>query len=397
MDPDSTLSTALFLAALLAANIFFVITEFALLTLRRGRIEQNAGGGAVAAAGTMRMLDRSEALALLAQTGRSAATLLFGYLAARQGLAWAGPGDAGEFLAVGLALALAAIIHTVIGAQVPKLLGVQKAKWAVHTSDEIRLLVSRGHEQGMVEEDEREMIHGVFEFSDTVAREVMTPRTDMIAVPLDVSRDDLIRILVEEGHSRLPVYDGTIDTIVGVLLAKDLLPLLSGAEPASPNGFDVRTLMREPYFVPDAKPVDEILAEFRQQSVHLAIVVDEFGGTDGLVSMEDLLEEIVGEIHDEHDTFELDFTPTPDGDVLIDGGAAISEVNEKLGLTLPEDDYDTIGGFVFGALGRVPTEGDEVPGVGPDPEMMLMVEEIEDRRVVRLRLTRSAAVAAAAD
>jgi putative hemolysin len=151
--------------------------------------------------------------------------------------------------------------------------------------------------------------------------------------------------------------------------------------------------MRDAYFVPDTKPVDDILAEFQQQKVHLAIVLDEFGGTYGLVSMEDLLEEIVGEIDDEYDVSEPDFAPTPEGDVLIDGGAAVSEVNERYDLALPEQDYDTIGGYIFGALGRVPVPGDQINGLGEAGGLALQVEETEDRRVLRVRLTRTAEVA----
>jgi putative hemolysin len=146
--------------------------------------------------------------------------------------------------------------------------------------------------------------------------------------------------------------------------------------------------MREPYFVPDTKPVDDILAEFRQQSLHLAIVLDEFGGTYGLVTMEDLLEEIVGEINDEYDVAEPEFASTPEGDILIDGGAAISEVNERWELDLPDTDYDTLGGYIFGALGRVPEQGDRLGIPASAPRAWLVVEETEDRRVARVRLSR---------
>ncbi len=240
-----------------------------------------------------------------------------------------------------------------------------------------------------MEEDEREMIHGVFEFSETVAREVMTPRIDIIAVPVEIALDEVLDVVISEGHSRLPVYEGTIDSVVGVLLAKDLLPLLPTASTDVGESFDIRDVMREPYFVPDTKPVDDILAEFRQQSVHLAIVLDEFGGTYGLLTMEDLLEEIVGEINDEYDVAEPEFSSTPEGDVLIDGGAALSEVNERFELSLPEEDFDTIGGYIFGMLGRVPVPGDAVAIPSSAGDMELRVEEVDERRVSMLRLTRS--------
>jgi len=238
------------------------------------------------------------------------------------------------------------------------------------------------------------MIDAVLELSETVAREVMTPRIDIVAVPLDVDLERLVQLVVAEGHSRLPVFKNSIDNIVGVLLAKDLLPLLTHAAEFDDATFDVVRLMREPFFVPDTKPISEILGEFRRSSVHLAIVLDEFGGTYGLVTLEDLLEEIVGEIRDEHDLEEPEFARTPDGDVLIDGGASISEVNERFGLQIPEEDFDTIGGYIFGALGRVPEPGDRVEGVGDDPGVALDVEETEDRRITRVRLRRTGSVVA---
>jgi CBS domain containing-hemolysin-like protein len=428
MDPDLALS--LLAVALLATNAYFVTAEFTLLAPQRAgadlrsRAERVFGG-----------LLHPEELLLMAQLGRGAATLLLGYAVARHSLRLLGAGPLGEAGAVAAALALAALAHTVLAAQLPKQLGVHLAArptasalllplavatlalrplaWVllgtVHllgrvvgmrgpagfvfapTAEQIRHLVAEGHARGVVESDEQEMIAGVFEFSETVAREVMTPRIDVVAAPVDVSLAALVDLLVSEGHSRLPIYEGTIDSIVGVLLAKDLLPMLADPDYRE-RAFDVRAVMRAPYFVPDTKPVDDLLAEFRQQKVHLAVVLDEFGGTYGLVTMEDLLEEIVGDINDEYDDVEPEFAATPEGDVLIDGGALISEVNERLGLGLPEEDFDTIGGFVFGALGRVPEPGDVVEGLGADGALALQVDETEDRRVTRLRLTRTEVV-----
>ena len=438
MDPDIVLPTLLLVLALLAVNAFFVTAEFALLTLHRGRVEQEARDGDAGAGRLLPALAAPGSLLLTAQLGGSVSTLLLGVVVARLALTWVGPGSLTRTGALVITFAVVALIHAGMSAQVPKLVGIHRAGFAlarviipplrllelllrpviwpmsrmvegsarlfgvrspgfqplVHTPDEIRILVARGHEQGVVEEDEREMIHGVFEFSQTVAREVMTPRIDMIAVPVEIELPELIRVVVEEGHSRLPVYAGTIDTVVGVLLAKDLIPLLADPERFRDRPFDIREVMREAYFVPDTKPVDDILAEFQQQKVHLAIVLDEFGGTYGLVSMEDLLEEIVGDIDDEYDVSEPEFTPTPEGDVLIDGGASLSEVNERFTLKLPEEDYDTIGGYIFGALGRVPTPGDQLEAAGDGRSASLVVEETEDRRVLRVRLSWLAAVPA---
>jgi putative hemolysin len=421
MDPDSYLPLIPPVVALLATNAFFVTAEYAILTLQRARIEPVRSGLAASV--------RPEEALLLAQLGRSVSTLGLGYALARLALVGAGEAAPTSTGTVALALVIGAVIHALLGAHIPKLVAMHHATgrlteyvvspvrvlafvlrpliwpldrvvgtitgWAgvntrpfaplAHTPEEIRILVAQGHEQGMVEEDEREMIQGVFEFTETVAREVMTPRIDIVAVPVDATLDVVIDTVIREGHSRLPVYEGTIDSVAGVLLAKDLIPLL--ADSAARESFDVRSVMREPYFVPDTKPVDDILAEFRQQSVHLAIVLDEFGGTYGLLTMEDLLEEIVGEITDEYDIAEEpEFSATPEGDVLIDGGASLSEVNARFGLSLPEEDFDTLGGFIFGSLGRVPVPGDEIGAPGDETGYTLHVAEIEDRRVTRVRL-----------
>ncbi|MEX2571556.1 MAG: hemolysin family protein [Gemmatimonadota bacterium] len=434
MDPDDSIISVLILLALTAASAFFVAVEFAVLTLRRRRVEQIARDDAGRIANGFSAAEQAEDISLVAQLGSLGCVLALGYFSADLAIV-AIPGLR-PAAAVAVAVAATAVVYLVVGQQIPRLLGAQRATWVahpyvllplraltillrpvtallsslldlvsggaglsrsafyapIHTLEDIRELVTQGHEQGVVEEDEREMIHGVFEFSDTVAREVMTPRIDIVAVPTEIGLAELIEVVVSVGHSRVPVYEETIDNIVGVLLAKDLLPLMAEADWDRERGFDVRRLMREPYFVPDAKPVDDILAEFRQSSVHIAIVIDEFGGTYGLVTMEDLLEEIVGEIKDEHDVEEPDFAPTPEGDVLIDGGASISEVNERYGLAISEEDFDTIGGFIFGALGRVPVPGDRVDGLGPDGTDFLEVEEAEDRRVTRVRLRRSDSV-----
>lgn len=329
------------------------------------------------------------------------------------------------------AVALGAlVVDLVVGQQLPKLLGLQRADgwvgrltqaplrvwarlwgWALlplrvlvarsaralglrstslHPSlrspEDLRRLLEEIREEGAVAEEEGEMLDAVLELSRTVAREVMTPRTAMVAVPTRVTLAELLATIAETRHSRLPVYEESLDNIVGVVLAKDVLAFLHAEGPRAAERFDVRRLMRPPYFVPDSKPVDELIAEFRHNHVHLAIVLDEFGGTEGLLTMEDLLEEVVGEIHDEDDVPEPPVRTTPEGDVLVDGAVAISDANAWLGLQLPEDDYDTIGGYVFGALGRVPQVGDVVTVPGRDGPRQLVVESVEERRATRLRL-----------
>jgi CBS domain containing-hemolysin-like protein len=359
-----------------------------------------------------------------------------------------GPGPVGLFgvtlgssmsVAIFWALFAVSLLHATVGQQVPKLVAVHRAEWItahvavpplralswvltpltwplnfvvrgvvrlfgvhstgfhplIQTPEELRLLVTQpgeGSTGSEIEDDEREMLRGVFEISETVVREVMTPRTEMVAVPVEVSLQRLLEVATEEGHSRIPVYEGTIDSVLGVVLTKDLLRVLHERGGTADGPFDVRSIMRAAYFVPDTKPVDELLAELRRQAVHVAIVLDEFGGTYGLVTLEDLLEEIVGEINDEFDEVEPDFASTPEGDVLIDAGVLISDVNERFGLRIPEEEFDTVGGFVFGTLGRVPEVGDTVQVSGFGGGMELRVEETVERRVSRLRLMSPAPV-----
>jgi CBS domain containing-hemolysin-like protein len=250
----------------------------------------------------------------------------------------------------------------------------------VHGPNEIMLLVKRGMEVGTVEQDEQAMIHGVFGLTRTVARELMTPRPDIVAVPVDVGFEELVRTINSSGHSRLPVYRDNLDNVVGIVLAKDLLPLSGEVG----TDFDVTRIMRDPYFVPDTKSVDDLLAEFRRLKILVAIVVDEFGGTDGVVTLEDLVEEIVGDIFDEHDVAEEEIERLPDGRVRLDGGAALADVVDELELENVEDveEYDTVAGWVIGRLGRIPTAGETVR-MG---QAELEVIETQEQRVTRLEL-----------
>jgi putative hemolysin len=222
------------------------------------------------------------------------------------------------------------------------------------------------------------MIQSVFEMGEMVAREVMTARRDFVALPVEATREQVIALVTREEHSRIPVYEDNLDHIVGVLLAKDLLHELVHSK----GEFQLREILREACFVPDTKPVTSLIAELRARSLHMAFVVDEFGGTEGLVTLEDLLEEIVGDINDEHDLPEQDFRTTPEGHIVMDGGASIADVNERLTLELPEQDFDTIAGFVFGELGRMPAKGDTV---SLDGRGTLRVEATRKRRITLVR------------
>jgi CBS domain containing-hemolysin-like protein len=451
MDPDPGSLPLFYIFALIAANAFLVSAEFALIAVRRIRIERSVRQGDARAARVLPALDRLEELVFAAQVARSLASVVLGYEAVVFARAYAvprmsgapvrlagftiGPADA---VAIFAALLVVSLLHATLGQQVPKLIAVHRAEWItahlavvplrvlawvlrpvtwplnflvrgvvrlfgvtatgfhplIQTPEELRLFVTHPGEGqgGDMEQEEREMIRGVFQISETVVREVMTPRTAMVAVPAEVSLERLLEVATVEGHSRLPVYEGTIDTVLGVVLTKDLLRVLHERRGGLDGPFNVRHLLRPVHFVPDTKPVDELLSELRGRAVHMAIVLDEFGGTYGVVTLEDLLEEIVGEINDEFDEVEPEFEPTPEGDVLIGAGVLISDVNERFGLHIPEDEFDTVGGFVFGTLGRVPEMGDAVTVRSREGEMELRVEETEERRVTCLRLTRAAAV-----
>ena len=223
------------------------------------------------------------------------------------------------------------------------------------TEEEIRHLTDIAEEEEEIEEEERELIHSVFEFGDTVVREVMVPRTDMIVLRADASIDEALETIVKAGYSRIPLYEGDTDNIVGVLYAKDLLK-----RTRSPNGSKVSSMGRAPLFVPEQKKVADLLREMQSQRIHMAIVVDEYGGMAGLVTIEDVIEEIVGEIVDEYDQEEPLVEPVDENTIRVDAKMPIDEVNELLNVDLPHEEWDTVGGLVFGLTGRVPTRGEAV-------------------------------------
>jgi len=252
---------------------------------------------------------------------------------------------------------------------------------AVHSPEELRILVEQAEESGTLESEDARMIDAVFEFSEKTAREVMTPRTQIVALPADVTITAALAIARESGFSRFPVYEGTVDDVVGMVLVRDLLWAA-----ADDRGHDtVRDVMRHVHVVPGTREVEDVLADFKRQKEHLAIVLDEFGGTAGLVTMEDLLEELVGDIRDELDeTTELPSPAAGPGETLVDGGMAIADVNARYGVAVPDADYTTIGGYVFGEIGRLPVVGDRVERGG----VTWIVRSMAGRRIATLALVR---------
>ena len=253
--------------------------------------------------------------------------------------------------------------------------------------EEIRTIVTEGHREGLLEEDAREMIEGVIELGDADVSQIMTPRTDMHMIHVDLAWDEMLEDVIQAGHTRIPVYDKTRDDLVGVLYVKDLLPELAKKEPDQRNS--MRDLARKPIFVPGTKAVDDLLEMFQHERTHIAIVLDEYGGVSGLVTIEDALEEIVGEIVDEYDADQEEpIQEIGDGVIEAEGRVHVDEVNERLGLSLPEDrDFDTIGGFVFAELGRVPAVGEEVVW---RQSARVTVTEATRRRIERVRVERLA-------
>ncbi len=246
--------------------------------------------------------------------------------------------------------------------------------------EELLRLVELEEQNGGIEEEERQMIRGVIKLVETTAREIMVPRIDIAAVEANATLEDVERIIVERGFSRIPLYEGSIDNIVGIIYAKDVLRCLTeGKRPLS-----LREIARPPYFIPETKKVDELLTELRQNKIHMAIVVDEYGGTAGLVTTEDIIEVIVGEIEDEYDVAETPIERVSEVEAIVDARVGIDALNELFDLDLPNEDYDTVGGIVYAKLGKVPVAGDEVEVDG----IRLHVLSVIGRRIKKVRVTK---------
>ena len=246
----------------------------------------------------------------------------------------------------------------------------------VHRPEEIEMIVQQSSEHGQLAQEPGEMIQGVIELSQTTAGEVMTPRINMIALPADASLAEAAELILHEGHSRVPVYRDSIDDVTGVVLARDVWRAQVHGES------ELAPLVRPVHFVPDSKPIIELLPMMQRMGVQIVVVVDEFGGTAGIVTLEDLVEEIVGEIRDEHDLEPPGIEIGDDGRIFIVGSLEIDALNDEFDLGVPEEDYTTVAGYVMGLLGRIAEEGDVVPFPGGEFKVL----EMEGRRIERLEL-----------
>ena len=266
---------------------------------------------------------------------------------------------------------------------ISKLFGVSENEEEIVTEEEIKMMVDQGEEDGTIQEDEKELINNVFEFNDITVSEIMTHRTDIFAVDINTSAGELLEEIIRDDckHSRIPVYDETIDEIKGVLYVKDIIKNINK------KTFKIKNIMKEAYFVSQNKLINELFKELQRNKKQIAIIVDEYGGTAGLITMEDILEEIVGDIYDEYDEIEEEYEKIDDKTFIISGSMPIYDVNKLLEAHIPEGDYDTLSGYLQEELGRIPTE-EENPTIETD-ELTFKIEECEDKRILKVKVCKN--------
>ena len=431
-DPNRILLQIAVILVLVLLNALFAAAEIALVSVRRTRIKQLVEEGNRRALTVQKLLERPTNFMATVQIG----VTLVGFLAAAFAavniagvpakwlMALGLSGDVARTVAVVLITMVIGFIMLVLGEIAPKSLAMQHSealalrfagliyalsilalpavkvvsffsdlvvrpfgghvKFAapILTEVELKMLVEAGEEEGVIEEEEKEMIHSIFDFTDTVTRQVMKPRTDMDCAPVTSTLDELLDVITTTGHTRIPIYEENVDNIVGVVHAKDLLPVLRQDK----DGFDIQSVMREAYFIPETKAVDELLTEFKTRNVQMAIVRDEYGGTAGLVTVEDLLEEIVGEIQDEYDREEPLIQVVDEDRAVVSARMNVDDLNEQMNLSIPEsEEYETIGGFVFDLFGRQPDAHEMISHSNLD----FVVEDVEAGRLGRITVIRT--------
>jgi putative hemolysin len=423
------LSDILLILLLIIVNGFFAASEISLISLRKSRVRHLVKSGNVAARRVQKLQEEPERFLGTVQIGvtlvGTLAAAIGGVIAVKQirpvlaSVPVVFVQRAAEPIAVALMVGGITYVTIVLGELVPKSLAIRHSeKIAFYTSkpvdilsrvlfivlrvlavssnavlrffkheqgqesgfiseDEVKYLIREGRKRGVFETSEEDLIHSVFRFADTVVKEVMVPRTDIVAVESGTGLEEVLRIMNERGFSRLPVYAETIDNVIGVVYLKDILPLHMANKP-----FQLDRMLRKPYIVPPNKSVSVLLKEMREKRIHLALVMDEYGGTDGLVTMEDLIEEIVGDIQDEKEKVLREIEEIAANRYIVDGKTDIGKVNVRLGVKLPEDEFETIGGFVLGLFGRLPAEGDQVRYNG----LMFTVLRLRKNRIARVRV-----------
>ncbi len=435
----------LLILLLVALNAFFTSVEFASVAARRTRVEILAEGGSAAANIVKGWLEnpasRSRLIAAC-QLGITIVSLALGALGENTFQALLSPTfnrlalspnlqrltSLMAVLPLILSLIIITSIHVVLGEQVPKVATLHQPErvallsaqpmtlfskvfkwfidaldWAtrlilrifglevvgghslIYTVDEIKQIISESEEGGVLEPPEREMLESVMDFGELMVRQVMVPRTEICAIDANIKLEEIIHSIKEHSYTKLPVYENDLDQIIGILHVKDVLQVMD--QPDSHN-ISARELARETIYIPETLPVNELLHQFRHNRQHIAIVLDEFGGTAGLVTLEDLLEEIVGEVGDQFDLSTPEIQSQADGSVLIDGLTLIEAVNQQLGLNLSDPHYDTIAGYFLGKLGRIPEIGDMVESGG----VQLKVQSMDGLRISQLSLLRPSSI-----
>ena len=416
------------LLVLMAVNAFLAMARSALVNVHKPRLRQLVDEGVGSARAAERLAEDAGRLLATAQLGKMLTSFFAGGVVAvvtAPQLAdviqpWLG--EASYAVAFVLVVFLAAIVMLIFAELVPETIAVQYSErlalWlalplaaisivampAVHlmvwlsnaisrlfgaeprgdmpfvTEEEIKTLVDAGEEEGVIQEEEKEMIYSIFELGDTLAREVMVPRIDVVALDVNTPMLEALDTIMAAGHSRIPVYDETVDNVQGLLYAKDLLPYLRQGRTDVP----LKSVLRQAYFIPETKKASDLLPDLQQRRVHMAVVVDEYGGVAGLVTIEDLLEEIVGEIQDEYDTEEPYVEFLSDNEYLFDARVDLDDLNRLMDVSLPTEDSDTLGGFIYTELGKVPTVGDQVTF----DNLGFTVESVAGRRIKKVRVER---------
>ena len=265
---------------------------------------------------------------------------------------------------------------------ISKIFGVGEAEEEVVTEEEIKMMIDEGEEKGTIERGEKQLLNNVFEFNDIIVSEVMTPRTEMYAIDINSDINDTLDEIDEFKYSRIPVYEDNIDDIKGILFVKDILKPLKDNKRV-----DIKKLIREPYFIPESKDIDELFKEMQQNKVQIAIAIDEYGGTAGLITMEDIIEELVGNIFDEYDEEEVDYKKIDENTYILSGTITSYELKKIFNIELPEGDYETLSGYLIDKLGRIPDE-DEHPII-EDEKLTYKVEEIDDKRIKYVKVCRN--------
>ncbi|MFZ5919370.1 MAG: hemolysin family protein [Chloroflexota bacterium] len=432
MEPGSW-GNLLLLALFILLNAFFAATETALSHLSRSRLRQLAGEGIRWAGLAERLADESLPLlttvylgTILAQFAAAAlAVVLLGPPLSEWIAGFASLASLADFLSILFIVLILALITVMLGQLLPMSLALRDPEGValrlvpifaviyallspvvrgltrlaplartlsggehpgvgvpLVTEERIKEWVDAGEEGGVIEEDEKEMIFSIFEFGDTLAREIMVPRIDVTALDVMSPLDAAVELVLQKGFSRIPVYRDTIDNVLGLLYAKDLLRHLK--EGAGQDGLE--SLLRPAYFVPESKELDELLQELQKNKIHMAIVVDEYGGMAGVVTIEDIIEEIVGEIQDEYDSEEPFAQLVSDTEAVLNARIDLDDLNKLLGVSLPTDEADTLGGLIYNCLGKVPAVGDTVR-IG---DLCLEVMSVLGRRIKVVRIVRLA-------